>query len=60
MTGGTSAIGLPGSKTACDQRLQVANGVWCNWQHSGFWYRHSRFESWYPSSSRAIRVGIGS
>ncbi len=22
------------------------NGLWCNWQHNGFWYRHSRFESW--------------
>ncbi len=26
-------------------------GVWCNWQHNGFWYRHSRFESWYPPSA---------
>ncbi|CAD5940398.1 protein of unknown function [Streptomyces sp. KY75] len=22
------------------------SGLWCNWQHYGFWYRHSRFESW--------------
>src|SRR5699024_12184056 len=21
----------------------------CNWQHCGFWYRHSRFESWWGS-----------
>src|SRR5699024_746075 len=28
---------------------QRAHGVWCNRQHSGFWYRRSRFESWYPS-----------
>ena len=41
--------GALGRETACDQRLRAANGVWCNWQHSGFWYRHSRFESWYPS-----------
>lgn len=32
-------------------------GVWCNWQHSGFWYRHSWFESRYPSEQSRI-VGI--
>ena len=26
-------------------------GVWCNWQHSGFWYRRSWFESRYPSQT---------
>ncbi len=33
-------------------------GVWCNWQHNGFWYRHSRFESWYPSceSGTILRI----
>ena len=40
---------MNGRKGVCDLGLQAANGVWCNWQHSGFWYRHSRFESWYPS-----------
>lgn len=25
-------------------------GVWCNWQHEGFWFPYSRFESWYPSA----------
>lgn len=25
------------------------NGVWGNWQPAGFWFRQSRFESWYPS-----------
>ena len=30
----------------------TGSGVWCNWQHNGFWYRHSRFESWYPSSQK--------
>src|SRR5699024_909415 len=33
------------TKEACSH-----HGVWCNWQHNGFWYRHSRFESWYPSA----------
>ena len=45
---------LRSRKMACDQRLQVADGVWCNWQHSGFWYRHSRFESWYPSAANEL------
>ena len=31
-------------------------GVWCNWQHSGFWYRRSRFESWYPSEFEGQRT----
>ncbi len=33
-------------------------GVWCNWQHYGFWFRHSRFESWYPSSGSRQREPI--
>ncbi len=33
------------------QACLTDSGVWCNWQHNGFWYRHSRFESWYPSES---------
>ena len=36
---------LPGNEQ------QTTIGIWCNWQHYGFWYRHSRFESWYPSQS---------
>ena len=37
----------------------VPLGIWCNWQHNGFWYRHSRFESWYPSqvTPRSLRPG---
>ena len=31
-------------------RIVAIIGVWCNWQHSSFWYCRSRFESWYPSS----------
>src|SRR5699024_9540556 len=26
---------------------------WCNRQHYGFWYRHSRFESWWGSKKNA-------
>ena len=39
------------SPVASDARAKrvIPNGVWCNWQHSGFWFSHSRFESWYPS-----------
>ena len=29
-----SARRVTGRKKACDLRLQAANGVWCNWQHS--------------------------
>ena len=34
------------------KRQGIPHGVWCNWQHVGFWFRNSRFESWYPSSGR--------
>ncbi len=27
-------------------------GVWCNWQHGGFWYLCSWFESRYPSTEK--------
>src|SRR5699024_990524 len=27
---------------------------WCNRQHYGFWYRHSRFESWWGSNNNAV------
>ncbi len=42
-----------GTKDPGGERRQKQNpkglrfsGLWCNWQHYGFWYRHSRFESW--------------
>lgn len=31
------------------QRRSVDISPWCNRQHYGFWYRHSRFESWWGS-----------
>src|SRR5690348_849601 len=39
----------------------IPTGVWCNWQHAGFWFRQSRFESWYPSVSPVLsaRARIG-
>jgi hypothetical protein len=49
---------MSGRDNACDLRLWAASGVWCNWQHSGFWYRHSRFESWYPSHERCAKRPI--
>ncbi len=36
-----------------------ALGVWCNWQHGGFWYRCSWFESRYPSQRKTpARAGV--
>src|SRR5699024_10027129 len=42
----------PGIGTEYTAESTSHHGVWCNWQHNGFWYRHSRFESWYHSASQ--------
>src|SRR5699024_6382461 len=34
------------SRSPRQGRTSECSGLWCNWQHSGFWYRRSRFESW--------------
>ena len=52
--GGRSTGSIP-SRFTSQKRPRARSGViplgvWCNWQHYGFWFRHSRFESWYPSS----------
>lgn len=47
----SSRAEAPGGQVkACFLGSKGTFGIWCNWQHIGFWYRHSRFESWYPSS----------
>jgi hypothetical protein len=46
---------LPGEESGCHSggsKDRRRGGVWGNWQPAGFWPRQSRFESWYPSSSR--------
>src|SRR3546814_18072806 len=36
----------------------VCGWVWCNWQHGGFWYRCSWFESRYPSFEDLRTAGV--